>query len=131
MNSLLEKFVEMLPDTHFDTMKAMFPSVSKSYAHLLKQKRYYPYSYVCDRTKFPEECIPPLSEWRKTLESKKLSFSEENLSYAHQMWKLLVCKTLQDYHDALLKLDCAWLACVCEFHRQLSFQTYKLDCMHC
>ena len=46
------------------------------------------------------------------------------------MWKLLGCKTLQDYHDAYLKLDCALLACVCEFHRELSFRTYKLDCMH-
>ena len=46
------------------------------------------------------------------------------------MWKLLGCKTLQDYHDAYLKLDCALLACVYEFHRELSFRTYKLDCMH-
>ena len=40
------------------------------------------------------------------------------------------CGTLQDYHDSYLKLDCALLACVCEFHRQLSFDTYKLDSMH-
>ena len=43
----------------------------------------------------------------------------ENLSHANQMWKLLGCKSLQDYHDAYLKLDCALLAC--EFHRELSF----------
>ena len=46
------------------------------------------------------------------------------------MWEILECGTLQDYHDSYLKLDCALLACVCEFHRQLSFDTYKLDCMH-
>ena len=39
MNSSLEKLVEILPDTHFGIMKAMFPSVSESNAHLLKQKR--------------------------------------------------------------------------------------------
>ena len=66
MNSSLEKLVEILPDTHFDIMKALFPSVSKSNAHLLKQKVYYPFSYVCDRTEFSEECLPPLSEWRNT-----------------------------------------------------------------
>ena len=129
-NSSLEKLVEILPDTHFDIMKAMFPSVSESNAHLLKQKGYYPYSYVCDRTKFSEQSLPPLSEWRNTLEGGKLAVSEENLGHANQMWKLLGCKTLQDYHDAYLKLDCALLACVCEFHRELSFRTYKLDCMH-
>ena len=46
------------------------------------------------------------------------------------MWNTLNCQTLQDYHDAYLKTDCALLACVCEFHRELSFSTYKLDCMH-
>ena len=78
MNSSLEKLVENLPDTHFNIMKAMFPSDSESNAHLLKQKRYYPYSYVCDRTKCSEERLPPLSEWRNTLEGGKLAVSEEN-----------------------------------------------------
>ena len=129
MNSSLEKLVEILPDRHFIIMKAMFPSVSESNAHLLKQKRYYPCSYLCDRTKFSEERLPPLSEWRNTLEGGKVAVSEENLSHANKMWKLLGCETLQDYHDAYLKLDCALLACVCEFHRERSFRTNKLDCM--
>ena len=107
MNSSLEKLVEISPDTQFDIMKAMFPSVSESNAHLLKQKGYYPYSFVCDRTKFSEQSLPPISEWRNTLEGGKLAVSEENLGHANQMWKLLGCKTLQDYHDAYLKLDCA------------------------
>ena len=38
MNKSLEKLVEILPDTHFDIMKAMFSSVFESNAHLLKQK---------------------------------------------------------------------------------------------
>ena len=46
------------------------------------------------------------------------------------MWEILGSGALQDNHDAYLKLDCALLACVCEFHRELSFTTYKLDCMH-
>ena len=92
MNSSLEKLVEILPDTQFDAL-------------LLQQKGYYPYSYVCDRTKFSEQSLPRLSEWRNTLEGGKLAVSDENLGHANQMWKLLGCKTLQDYHDAYLKLD--------------------------
>ena len=92
MNSSLKKLGEILPDTHFDIMKAMFPSVSESNAHLLKQKGYYPYSYVCDRRKFSEKCLPPLSEWRNTLEGGNLAVSDESLSHANQMWKLLGCK---------------------------------------
>ena len=92
MNSSMEKLVEILLDTHFDIMKAMFPSVSESNAHLLKQKGYSPYSKVCDRTKFSEERLPPLSEWRNTLEGGKLAVSEEKLNHANQMWKLLGAK---------------------------------------
>ena len=130
MNILLGKLVEILLETHFDIMKTKFLSVSESNAHLHKQKGYYTYSYECDRTKFSEKSLPPLSEWRITLECGKLAVSEENLSHVYQMWKLLGCKTLQGYHDAYLKLDCAFIACVFEFHRELSFRTYKLDCMH-
>ena len=43
------------------------------------------------------------------------------------MWNLLGCKTMQDYHDAYLKLDCALLACCSEYCRKISFKTYKLD----
>ena len=46
------------------------------------------------------------------------------------VWEILECRTLQDYHDSYLKLDCALLACVCDFHRQLSFDKHKLDSMH-
>ena len=46
------------------------------------------------------------------------------------MWEILGCGTLQDYHDAYLKLDCALLAGVFEFHTEMSFTTYKLDCKH-
>ena len=43
------------------------------------------------------------------------------------MWNLPGCKTMQDYHDAYLKLDCALLACCSEYCRKISFKTYKLD----
>ena len=101
----------------------MFPLVSVSNAHLLKQKRYYLYFYVCDRKKCSEECLPTISEWLKKLEGGKLAVSEEKLTHANQMGKLLGCKTLQDYHDAYLKLNFSLLAYLCEFH-------HLLDCMH-
>ena len=59
-----------------------------------------------------------------------MNITESNLAHASRMWEILGCGTLQDYHDAYLKLDCELLACVCEFHRESSFTTYKLDCMH-
>ena len=56
--------------------------------------------------------------------------TEINLAHANRMWEILGCGTLQVYHDAHLKLDYALLAGGCEFHRELNFITYNLDCMH-
>ena len=127
MNSSLEKLVEILPDDRFEIMRAMFSTLSDAKLQLLKQKGYYPYSYVTSRSKFSDTSLPPLSKWGNTLDGGAVKVTETNLQHARRMWEILECGTLQDYHDSYMKLDCALLACVCEFHRQLSFDTYKLD----
>ena len=130
MNSSLEKLVELLPENHFEIMKSMFPTVSGENIHLLKQKGYYPYSYMSSRAMFSDTQLPRLERLGNTLDGGNVNITESNLAHPSRIWENLGCGTLQDYHDAYLKLDCALLACVCEFHRELSFTTYKLDCMH-
>ena len=130
MNSSLEKLVDILPRDRFGILASVFPNLSSTELKLLQQKGYYPYSYVSGREKFSEKSLPPLNEWRNTLEGNAVTKTQENLNHAKTMWNTLNCQTLQDYNDAYLKTDCALLACVCEFHRELSFSTYKLDCMH-
>ena len=111
-------------------MRAMFSILSDAQLQLLKQKGYYPYSYVTGRSKFSDTSLPPLSKWGNTLDGRAVRVTETKLQHARRLWEILECGTLQGYHDSYLNLDCALLACVCEFHRQLSFDTYKLDCMH-
>ena len=130
MNSSLERLVDILPRDRFGILASVFPNLSSTELKLLQQKGYYPYSYVSGREKFSENSLPPLNEWRNTLEGNAVTITQENLNHAKTMWNTLNCPTLQDYHAAYLKTDCALLACVCEFHRELSFCTYKLDCMH-
>ena len=130
MNSSLEKLVEISPDDCFEIMKAMFSTLSDANLQLPKQKGYYPYSYVTGRSKFSDTSLPPLSKWGNTLDRGAVKVTETNLQHARRMWEILECGKLQDYHDSYLKLHCALLACVCKFHRKLSFDSYKLDCMH-
>ena len=92
-------------------------------------KRYYPYSYVSGREKFNKKSLPPVYEQRNTLEGNAATITQENLVHAKTIWITLNCQTPQDYHDAYLETDCAFLACVCEIHGELRFSTYKLDCM--
>ena len=129
-NSSLEKLVEILPENQFEIMKSMFATVSGENIQLLKQRGYYPYSYMSSRAKFSDTQLPPLEKWGNTLDGGNVNITESNLANASRVWEILGCGTLQDYHDAYLKLDCALLACVFDFDRQLSFTTYKLDCMH-
>ena len=77
-----------------------------------------------------KKSLPPLTEWRNTLEGNAVTITQEYLNHAKKMWKTLNCQTLQDYPAAYLKTSCAILACVCDFHRELNFSTYKLGCMH-
>ena len=63
MNSSLEKLVEILPDDRFEIMRAMFSTLSDANLQLLKQKGYYPYSYVTGRSKLSDTSLPPLSKW--------------------------------------------------------------------
>ena len=94
----------------------MFSTLSDANLQLLKQKGYYPYSYVTGRSKYSDTSLPPLSKWGNTLDGGAVKVTETNLQHARRMWEILECGTLQDYHDSYLKLDCALLACVCEFH---------------
>ena len=123
MNSSLEKLVDILPRDRFEKLASVFPNLSSTKLMLLQQNGYFPYSYVSGREKFSENSLPPLNEWRNTLEGDAVRKTQENFHHVKTMWNNLSCQTLQDYHDAYLKTDCALLACVFEFHRELSFCT--------
>ena len=114
MNRSLEKLFEILPDDRFEIMKAMFSTLSDAKLQLRKQKGYYPYSYVTGRSKFSDASLPPLSKWGNTLDGGAVKVTETNLPHARRMWEILECGTLHDSY----------------FHRQLCFDTYKMDCMH-
>ena len=130
MNSSLEELVDILPRDRFGILASVFPNLSSTELKLQQQKGYYHNSYVSGQEKFSEKSLPPLNEWRNTLDGNAVTITQENLNRAKTMWNTLNVPTLQDYHDAYPKTDCALLACVCEIHRELTFSTYKLDCMH-
>ena len=79
MISSLEKLVEILLDDRFEIMKAMFSTLSDANLQLLKQKGYYPYSYVTGRSKFSDTSLPPLIKWVNTLDGGAVKVTETNL----------------------------------------------------
>ena len=97
------------------------------FSHLLKQKGYYPYSYMSNRSKFADQELQPLEMWKNTLDYGKISISSQELERAKLMWERFECRTMQDYHDCYLKLDVALLACCSVFCQKLRYHTYRLD----
>ena len=123
LKSSLQKLVDILLGDRFEKLASVFPNLSSTKLMLLQQKEYYPYSYVSGREKFSEKSLPPLNEWRNTLEGDPVTITPVNFNHLKTISYTLNCQTLQDYHGAYLKADCAFLACVCEFHRELFFST--------
>ena len=123
----LEKLVETLPDSEIAIIESMFTDIPHIKHHLLKQKGYYPYSYMSDRLKLADQELPLPEIWNNTLDNGKISISSQELEKAKHMWEIFKCRTMQHYHDCCLKLDVALLACCSEYCQKLSYQTYKLD----
>ena len=99
-NGSLEKLVESLPESEFGIMESMFAHIPAPDRQLLKQKGYYPYSYMSDRSKYAERELPAISKWTNSLENGKISINESELDKAKKMWQLLNCETMPDYHDS-------------------------------
>ena len=109
---MMNSSLEILPAYQLEIMKSMLPTVSGENTQLLKQKGYYTYSYMSSRAKFSDTQLPSLEKWGNTLDGGNGNITESNLAHASRMWEVLGCGTLQDYHDAYLKLDCALLDCL-------------------
>ena len=107
MNNSLEKLVEILPENKFEIIKSLFPTVLRENIQLLKKKGHYPHSYMSSRAKFSDTQLPPLENWGNTLDGGNVNITESNLAHASRKWEILGCGTLQDYHDAYIKLACA------------------------
>ena len=60
----------------------------------------------------------------------KVAVTEADLEHASKVVREFKCQNLEDYHNLYLKCDTLLLACVFEEFRQISHQTYGLDCAH-
>ena len=95
---------------------------------LLRRKGVYPYEYVDNIERFGETQLPPIEAFYSNLSREHIS--DEDYQHAQQIWSVLGCKTLGDYHDIYLRTDVLLLADVFETFRSTSMQHYGLDPAH-
>ena len=82
------------------------------------------------RENFAEKELPPLQNLSNVLNGGKFAVSEADLEHARKVFRVFKCQNLEDYHNLYPKCDTLLLACVLEEFRQISHQTYGLDCAH-
>ena len=82
------------------------------------------------REKFAEKELPPLQNWSDVLNEGKVAVSQADLEHARKVFRVFKCQNLEDYHNLYLKCDTLLLPCFFEEFRQISHQTYGLDCAH-
>ena len=111
-------------------MEAQFASMgySQKQTDLLKQKGYYPYSYVNSFEKFEERKLSARRLWKNSLQGAQVSVDKLEYNHAIKVFHQLRCKKVGDYHDIFLDSDVLLLACVFEQFRSVCHETYGLDC---
>ena len=130
LNSSLQKLVDNLPAEKMSILNKYFANETEEQRCLIRQKGFYPYSYMTGREKFAEKELPPLQNWSDVLNGGKVAVSQADLEHAKKVFRVFKCQNLEDYHNLYLKCDTLLLACGFEEFRQISHQTYGLDCAH-
>ena len=130
LNSSLQKLVDNLPAEKMSILNKYFANETEEHRCLIRQKGFYPYSYMIKREKFAENELPLLQNWSDVSNGGKVAVSQADLEHARKVFRVFKCQNLEDYHNLYLKCDTLLLACVFEEFRQISHQTYGLDCAH-
>ena len=131
LTTSLEKLVANLPASAFTLFDSMFDSdQSVDSLNLIKEKEIYPYTYMTDHSKFAEIELPPLENWKNSLDNGKQQITEEELQKVKPVFDSFQCRNLEDYRNLYLKCNTLLLACVFEEFRRLCMNTYGQDCAH-
>ncbi len=89
------------------------------------RKGVFPYSYVKNESILLQTCLPKKEDFFDDL--TKTHISENDYKYAQECWDVFKCKTLKDYMEIYLSIDCLLLADIFENFRSNSLKNYLLD----
>ena len=128
MGSSLAQLANNLPPNRFQLLDNYFSGMTNDQRELIKQKGYYPYSWVSSFSKFSSPALPPKSEWKNSLDSFAVTLTDDEYNHALNVFQSLNCHNFGEYHDIYLKCDTLILACVFEEFRSVCYGTYGLDC---
>ena len=128
MNNSLDELARNLPVEKFIYLNNHFATRPEEDEALIRQKDYFPYSYVDSHARYTEDGLPACDKWFNTLQGDVVSVSKKEYQHAWLVYARFGCQTLGKYSDLYLTTDTLILACVFEEFRRVCYETYKLDC---
>ncbi|CAN8031091.1 unnamed protein product [Ixodes persulcatus] len=105
-------------------LKQAFPQ----HVELLARKGVFPYDYVTSFEAYREPELPPPESFYNKLNDSQIS--EEDYRHAQTVFHTFNFKSLGEYSDCYLHLDCLLLADVFQNFRKWTLDTYELDPLH-
>ena len=128
MHSSLDTLAKNLPKNNFVYIDSHFCSHSEEEKDLLRQKGYFPYSYITSFEKYDEPELPARHLWKNKLQGNEISVTEREWKHARNVFSKFNCSNIGEYSDLYLTCDTLILACVFEHFRKVCFDTYSVDC---
>ena len=104
LNSSLQNLVDKLPAGKMSILNKYFANETEEQRCLIRQKGFYPYSYMTKRGKYAE-ILPSLQNWSDVLNGGKVAVSQADLEHARKVFRVFKCQNLEDYHNLYLKCD--------------------------
>ena len=96
LNSSLQKLVDNLPAAKMSILNKYFANETEEQRCLIRQKGFYPYSYMTKKKKFAEKVLPPLQNWSDVLNGGKVAVSQADLEHARKIFRMFKCQNLED-----------------------------------
>ena len=123
LSGSLDKLSSQLKPHHFHHLTKAYPDETKR--NRLAKKGVYPYSYMDSMDRFQETSLPGDQAFYNNLEDKPITAKQRK--HADNVWDVLGCTTMLDYHNHYLLSDILLLADIFETFRTMALDKYKLD----
>ena len=123
MFSSLDTLAKNLPKNKFVYLDSHFSAHSEEEKDLLRQKGFFPYSYIDSFEKCNESELPPRHLWTKKLQGNEITKSQGDWEHTKNVYSRFHCSKIGEYSALYLTCDTLILACVFEHFRRHEFET--------
>lgn len=128
MPKSLDYLSSLLPLDKKKILQSECGEFSEEKIQLLQRKGVFCYDYFDSWDKLHETSLPSKGDFYSNLYESHIS--DDDYSFAQNVWNKFDIKTLGEYSDLYMKVDILFLADVFENFREVCFNIYKLDPAH-